>query len=134
MQLREYIDDTEDYINIQVPKNETSKFITSFLEIRILKCHYSLILKPINRRFSIHSLTIIGISLFRYVNVESQIFFMYHLLELLFLIIFKNPAVGACVKFWNRLLINVLSCRWNFRDEHSIHMERQSWIHVQICK
>jgi hypothetical protein len=32
------------------------------------------------------------------------------------------------------LLIDVLSCRWNFRDEHSIHMERRSWIHVQIRK
>jgi len=27
MQLREYIDDTEDYINIQVTKNEKSEFL-----------------------------------------------------------------------------------------------------------
>ena len=132
LQLREYIDDTEDYINIQVTYS-----LNLLCQIPSWVAYQYCVIWI---KLCFRSLTIIEISWFRCSNLPVlcityiRAFFSFPddiskswnvlVLVLVFYIIFCSmAAVGALSKFRNRLFIHLFFSCWNIWHEYPIYLE-----------
>lgn len=134
LQLREYIDNTEDYINIQVSqlarKLMYDWYVVSTWILLGLKQIYPVKFSAWQSQESVDSgksdapSSSSGTEL---ILVSKNCIINSVVIMLTFVI-----AVRALSQLWNRVFSHLLIGGCNIWYEHSIYMERRSWIHVYM--